>query len=61
MTAAMAMFPSMPMPEKRIVEKKDTSHLRKRCKSCKQFHGTYCSILPCRRQQDQACEKYEHK
>lgn len=61
MTAAMAMFPTMPFPERSIVVKKDASHLRKKCKSCKLFpcyddrHKYRSSPLA------QACQKYESR
>lgn len=62
MYAMMAMGQSMSIESKRELEpKKDMSHLRKKCKSCKQFKGTFCMIKPYRRQQDIACEEYKHK
>jgi len=59
--AMMAMAEPMPSIESERVVKKDTSHLRKKCKSCKQFKGTFCMSKPYRRQQDVACENYEHR
>lgn len=61
MTAMMAMSNPIPFVEHKKVIKKDTSHLRKKCKSCKQFRGTYCSIKSYIKPQNVACEKYEPK
>jgi hypothetical protein len=61
MTAMMVMSPPMPYMESERIAKKDISHLRKKCKSCKQFKGKYCLIKPYRSPMDQACDKYEHK
>ena len=61
MTSMLALTHPMPPIQREFVSKKDTSHLRKKCKSCKQFKGEYCQIVPYRRPQDVACEKYEHR
>lgn len=61
MYAMMAMTEPMPRIEREIVVKKDNSHLRKKCKSCNHFKGTFCIIKPYVRQQDTACEKYKHR
>ena len=61
MYAMMAMAEPMPFVERERVIKKDTSYLRKKCKSCKQFKGTFCFSKPYRRQQDVACEEYKHR
>ena len=58
MTAMMVMAQPMPSVGIERVSKKDTSYLRKKCKSCKQYKGTFCLIKPYVRQQDTACEKY---
>ena len=61
MTAMMVMAQPMPSAGSERIAKKDTSHLRKKCKSCKQFKGTFCLIKPYVRQQDIACEEYKHR
>lgn len=61
MTAMMAMGQPIPSVESVIISKKDTSHLRKKCKSCKSFP---CSDSRHKRRLNpkaQACEKHQHR
>lgn len=60
-TSILALTHPMPPIEREVFAKKDTSHLRKKCKSCKLF--------PCNDNRHkwrsnpkaQACEKHEHR
>ena len=59
--AMAVMGQNMPVIECEQVVKKDTSHLRKKCKSCKQFKGSFCTIKSYANPMNVACEKYEKK
>lgn len=61
MAAIMVMAQPMPYIRTERIVKKDTSYLRKKCKSCKLLLGTYCQVKSYRRQQDVVCEEYKHR
>lgn len=57
-TAMMIMNQPMPLEKERVI-KKDTSYLRKKCKSCAQFAGKMCQIKRYIKPLDSACDQYE--
>jgi hypothetical protein len=61
MTAMLALTHTMPPIEREVATKKDTSYLRKKCKSCKLFSCNDNRHKWRSNPMAQACEKYEHR